>query len=118
MDSSGADISWQNPKSGNTIAIISECSEMKDPALSDLENDAAQAFSAAKVVQTTKETFSDREALRSQIQGTVDGIAVKMDILTFKKNSCNYSVTFMGRLRLFDLDHSAFEQFLKGFSVP
>ncbi len=110
-------MAWQNQKSGNTIAVLSECSETHDPTLSDLEEDMSQALTEPKITKTEALTFEGREALRSIIEGKVDGVPVKVDVLTFKKNSCSYTLTYMGRSQGFDKDHQAFENFLKGFKV-
>lgn len=118
MKSDQADHAWQNPKTGNTIAVLSECSESRDPSLSSLEGETIQALHNLKILKTEELTFSSREARRSLVEGTMDGIAVKMDVFTFKKNSCSYTLTRVGRAKSFDKDQSAFEKFLKGFQVP
>ena len=118
IDSEQADLAWQNEKSGNTIAVLSECSETKDPSLSDLESEMSQALNDSKVVRTQNTQFEDREALRSLLEGKVDGVAVRVDVLTFKKNSCSYTLTYMGRAQGFEKEQGVFENFLKGFKVP
>jgi hypothetical protein len=117
IESEQTDLAWQNQKSGNTIAVLTECSETADPSLTDLEADMTQVLNESKVVKTENLMFEEREALRSMIEGKVDGIAVKLDVLTFKKNSCSYTLTYMGRAQGFEKDHSAFDSFVKGFKV-
>jgi hypothetical protein len=117
IESEQTDLAWQNQKSGNTIAVLTECSETSDPTLADLEEDMTQVLSEPKVVKTENLMFEEREALRSLIDGKVDGIAVKVDVLTFKKNSCSYTLTYMGRAQGFEKEHAAFDSFLKGFKV-
>jgi hypothetical protein len=112
------DLAWQNEKTGNTIAILSECSETRDPSLSDLEGEMSQALNDPKLLKTQNITFEDRDALRSLIEGKVDGVTVDVDVLTFKKNSCSYTLTYVGRAQGFEKDHAVFENFLKGFKVP
>ncbi len=118
LDHDQTDLAWQNQKNGNTIAVLSECSENRDPSLNDLENEMLQVLSNTKISSTQNLVFEDREALRSVIEGKVDGIPVKVDVLTFKKNSCAYTLTYMGRANGFDKDQVVFERFLKGFKVP
>jgi hypothetical protein len=45
-------------------------------------------------------------------------VTVDVDVLTFKKNSCSYTLTYVGRAQGFEKDHAVFENFLKGFKVP
>lgn len=118
LDNEQTDLAWQNEKSGNTIAVLSECSETRDPSLQDLEAEMTQVLNDHKVIQSQPLTFEEREALRSLIEGKVDGISVSVDVLTFKKNSCSYTLTYMGRSQGFEKERKVFENFLKGFKVP
>lgn len=118
LKSEQADHAWQNQKTGNTIAVLSECSESRDPSLITLESETIQAMNNTEVLQTKESQFQGRASRRSLAQGSLDGIAVKMDILTFKKNACAYTLTYMGRSSVFDSEKSAFEDFVKGFQVP
>jgi hypothetical protein len=117
VDPDNADYAWRNPKTGNTIAVISECSATKDPELGALESESIQALSSPKILSSKESTFNDREALRSVAEGTIDGVAVKIDVLNFKKSTCVYSLTYFGRLKSFGLDQVEFENFLKGFTA-
>lgn len=118
INSEQTDFAWQNEKSGNTIAVLSECSETRDPSLSDLEAEVSQVLTDSKVIRTQPATFEEREALRTLIEGKIDGVSASVDVLTFKKNSCSYTLTYMGRSQGFEKDHAVFENFLKGFKVP
>jgi len=118
LENDQTDLAWQNQKSGNTIAVLSECSDVRDPSLADLEAETSQALNEPQVLKTQNLNFEDREALRSLIEGKLDGISVKMDVLTFKKNSCSYTLTYMGRSQGFEKDLATFESFIQGFKVP
>jgi len=118
MKSDQADHAWQNEKTGNTIAVLSECSESRDPSLTSLEGETIQALTNYQVAKTQELTYQARAARRTLAEGSLDGIPVMMDILTFKKNSCAYTLTYMGRASGFEKERSAFDNFLKGFVVP
>lgn len=117
-DSDQADVVWQNPKNGNTIAVLSECSETRDPSLSQLENETVNALTAPQILQTENIHFADRGGLRSLVEGQVDGVSVKMEILTLKKNSCSYTLSYIGRSQTFEQDQKTFDLFLKGIVIP
>ncbi len=118
MESDQADFVWQNPKNGNTIAVLSECSETRDPSLSNLESETVNALTAPQILHTENVHFADRGALQSLVEGQVDGVNVKMEILTLKKNSCSYTLSYIGRSKTFEQDQKIFSQFLKGFVIP
>jgi hypothetical protein len=117
ISSEQADLAWQNSKTGNTIAVLSECSETKDPSLSTLEGETIQALNSYQITKTGNIKFQERDALRSDVEGVVDGIAVRMNVLTFKKNSCAYTLTYLGRAKGFEKDLPAFDKFLLGFQA-
>ena len=117
LDQDPADVAWQSPESGNTIAVLSECSETRDPSLTSLEGETIQALNKYQVTKTVNFQYQGRDALRSSVEGSLDGIPVSMDVLTFKKNSCNYTLTYVGRTQGFEKDRPQFEEFLKGFQA-
>lgn len=118
MDSDQADHAWQNQKTGNTIAVLTECSESRDPSLASIEGETINALTNPQKLKTSEVQFADRGGLRTLVEGQVDGVSVKMDVLTFKKNSCAYTLSYIGRSKNFEKDQSAFEQFLEGYKVP
>ncbi len=113
-----ADHVWQNPKTGNTLAVLSECSESNDPSLHSIENDTINALGSGQVLKSNKEQFNDREALHTVSEGQVDGISVKVDTLIFKKNTCAYTLSYIARSKSFEADLATMENFRKGFIVP
>lgn len=113
-----ADFAFKDAKSGHTIAMISECSENVDPSLDSLESDLVSALSSSHELKKEQIQFNGRTAIRSSHQGEMDGVAVQMEILVFKKNSCSYSLTLVGRSKAFDASKKIFEGFTKGFIVP
>lgn len=117
MNSEQADAVWQNPATGHAIAVLSECSETHDPSLSALEEETLQALNNHRITKSFNFSFQERDALRSSVEGSLDGIPVRMEIMTFKKNSCNYTLTYMGRTQGFVNSLPAFEKFLQGFQV-
>ncbi len=118
MSSDQADHVWQNPKNGNTLAVLSECSESRDPSLSRIESETVNALTGPQTLHTENIQFADRGALRTIVEGQVDGVSVKMEILTLKKNSCSYTLSYIGRSKTFVQDQKVFEQYLKGFIIP
>jgi hypothetical protein len=117
LENDQADRAWQNPQTGNTFAVISECSD-RDPELKAVEADNLNALTNAKILQTQNIEFSDREALRTLAQGQVDGVLVKLDLMIFKKHACVYTLSQLGRDKSFEKDRKEFEAFLKGFRLP
>lgn len=113
-----ADNVWQSQKTGNTIAVISECKTPIEVPLQSLENDTIYAMTDAKILNTSEITYNDRAAIETTASGLMDGIDIQMKVVTFKKNSCNFILTYVGRSKNFVPEESVFENFLKGFIAP
>jgi hypothetical protein len=118
QSNNSADDVWQSQATGNTIAVISECKPATETALAALENDTINAMTDAEILSTSHFTYNDREAIQTTAHGLMDGVAVKMRVVTFKKNSCNFILTYVGRATVFSREESIFDHFLKGFKVP
>jgi hypothetical protein len=113
-----ADSAWQSDKTGNTIAVLSECNTPTDISLKSLESDSLTALSQIKIVNSEKLTFNNREAIQTVSEGKVDGVPIRLELLVFKKNYCNYTLSYVGRKASFDSERDFFEQFLKYFEAP
>lgn len=118
MDSKSADKAWINEKTGNTISYQSECGAPVDPPLQQIETDTLNFLENLKINSSSSKTFNGRESLETLAQGHVDGILVKLRVITFKKNNCSYSLVYGGVSEKFNSDLNSFDQFLKGFKAP
>jgi hypothetical protein len=118
QDSNGsADKVWQSQKTGNTIAVLSEC-KTEDTRLEYLEKDTINAMTDPKVEATSRFTYNEREAIQTTATGLMDGIGIEMKVVTFKKNGCDFVLTYVGRSTSFARELDAFDDFLKGFKAP
>lgn len=109
---------WTSSKTGNSISYLSECSLKADPSLEALQSDYTTVLKNPEITTSELVNFNRREGIRFQSKGTLDGVRVKFEALIFKKNNCNYTLTYGGREKNFDKEQKFFEQFLKDFVVP
>lgn len=112
------DFVWQNSKNGNSLAFLSECSEQHDPALKTIEAENLSALSNIQIIDSKNETYNDRESLQLTTDGQVDGIPIRMSLVIFKKNSCSFTITYVGRQKHFASDLAVFKTFKENFKVP
>lgn len=117
IKSEHTDLAFRDPKTGHTIALISECSESYDPNLEALEEEITSSLSDSKLEKTAEVTFNDRDGKRSLFAGKMDGIPVLVETLVFKKNSCAYTLTLLGRDKGFQSQQQIFQKFIEGFVV-
>lgn len=113
-----ADKAWQSEKTGNTMAFLTECNQNVDTSLKSLQFETLNALSDLQINQNNNVTFEDREGLIAQATGKVDGVPVELSVLVFKKNGCNFTLSYMGRRQHFQSESRYFEKFKESFKVP
>ncbi|MGZ3798128.1 MAG: hypothetical protein ACXVB1_17280, partial [Pseudobdellovibrionaceae bacterium] len=105
-------------KTGNTISFLSDCNGNVDPTLEQLENESLAVLDKLKILETKNFNFNGREGLRTQAQGEVDGVPVQTELIVFKKNNCNYTLSYGGVLKSFSLEKKYFDIFIESFKAP
>lgn len=118
IKSKSADHAWQSSKTGNTISFLSECGGTADPSLQSLETESLSALNKLEILKTETKTFNGREARQTISAGTIDGVPVALALVVFKKNGCNYTLSYGGVEKQFNSELSVFEKFKDGFKAP
>lgn len=118
IKSKNADRAWLSEKFGNTISYISDCNNPVDPPVQQIESETLAVLNDLKIHSSKVVSYNLREASDTLAQGEVDGVKVKMRLVTFKKNNCSYSLVYGGVVEKFDEEVKFFESFLKNFKAP
>lgn len=118
ITTSKADKTWLSSQTGNTISFFSECGSSNDPSLSQIENESLSALSNLEIVKSEELTYNSRAAHQTIARGKVDGIPVQISLLVFKKNGCNYTLSYGGVQVQFSSEEPAFEDFKRYFKAP
>jgi hypothetical protein len=113
-----SDKAWMSEKTGNTISFLSECGGRNDLTLEQMENESLSSIKNAEIVSTEEINFDARAARKTVARGTVDGVAVKLALLVYTKNGCNFTISYGGVERKFDKERSSFDEFLHNFRTP
>jgi hypothetical protein len=109
---------WTSSDSGNSISYLSECTLKTDPSLEFLQTDYISVLRNPVILQSQIIQYNQREGIRFRSKGALDGVPVQFESLIFKKNNCNYTLTYGGREKNFEKEKNYFENFLKDFVVP
>lgn len=117
LKTQSGDKTWIEKDSKNTISFMSECGGA-DPSLDILSNEVHSVLTESESKPPQKDIYNDREALFQESHGKIDGIPMKISSVVFKKNSCNYVITYSGQSKNFDQHKSVFSEFLRGFKAP
>ena len=107
---------WLNPKNANAIALITACGKI-DPTLEDLVQNSLAGINDLEKINTSRFDYNKRVALSQTHTGDVDGVKIKILSLAFKKNHCNYSLSYFGKAKNFDADLEEFNKVKNNFRV-
>lgn len=108
---------WRNPATGNSISFFTNCDEGNDFGLKQLQQDALSALETRKILEEKSLRVGEQPALATVAEGSLDGVRVKMQILSFRKNGCSYSLSYVASPDRYSNDLSAFQSFIDGFEV-
>ena len=117
IDNEKADNSWKSSSTGNTISVYTECNENPEP-LEKFELDSLAALKNAEIQEAKLISFNDREARSAKVVGTLEGISLQMQLVSFRKKGCDYFISFVGRKDQINRDQNTFQKFLSSFRVP
>lgn len=117
IKNAAADKAWISGATGNTISYLSECNGSADPSLQQLENEMLTVLNKLKIVETKELEFNGRDARSTIAEGELDGVPVKTELLIFKKNGCNFTLSYGGVLKNFNQERKHFQQFTQNFNA-
>lgn len=117
VSDTAADQAWQSSRTGNTISYLSECPETT-MSLESLTNESLAVLREREVLDQQTKFFNARGALETVATGTLDGIAMKMSAMVFKRNGCSYLITYAARTPNYDEEVAIYRRFLEGFQAP
>jgi hypothetical protein len=112
------DKAWKNKKNGNSISFRTACNDPVESEIDSIQHVIQDGLDSATVESSVKTMYNGREALQSVIQGKLDGVSTKLEVMIFKKNRCTYTLTYVALPQNFKKDQSVFEIFLKKFEAP
>jgi hypothetical protein len=112
------DKSWRDRKTGATISYLSDCNNPTDPSLESIFKGITSEIDEVNVIESNHVDFNSRDALHSQVEGNVDGIATRFELMIFKKNNCTYILTYAAEANAYAIGQRDFSKFVKGFVVP
>lgn len=112
------DLAWHDGDAGAVIAMNATCDPGADVPLTALTNHLLAGFTRREIVTEELVTLDGREALRTHVRASLDGVPRELLFYVMKKNRCIYDfglVTPPGSE--FEEALVEFEPFVSGFST-
>lgn len=102
---------------GGTIVVNGQCPAQDDAPLDVLTNHLLFGVGDRREQGRSTLTLDGREALRTQISGTVDGVRVALDLVVLKKDRCLYDLQLIAGPDRFAARQPDFTAFVTGFTA-
>jgi hypothetical protein len=101
---------------GGTLAVNATCDKADDVPLHVLTNHLLFGIDDRREQTRTPITVDGRAALRTRLEGRLDGVQVELELVVLKKDGCTYDLLLIARPGSFALREPEFARFVAGFS--
>lgn len=118
LKTESGDKSWISSKTNNIISYISDCSPLQDPSLEQLEQEALFGLEKIEIKHREDLSYNHRIARNTIAEALVDGVKIKIEVISFKKNNCNYNLVYGGTADRFESEAAEFKLFKDNFKAP
>lgn len=116
LRSSGSDLAFRHTH-GGTVVVHGQCPAQDDAPLDVLTNHLLFGVTARKEQARTTLSLDGREALRTQLFASVDGVTVGLDLVVLKKDGCLYDLQLIAGPAHFAARQPDFTAFVAGFAT-
>ena len=101
---------------GGTIAANATCDKADDVPLDVLTNHLLFGIDDRREQTRTPITIDGRAALRTRLDGKLDGVPVALELVVLKKDGCTYDLLLIASPGAFAQREPEFTRFVAGFS--
>jgi len=108
-----SDMAFLNKETGSILILNSLCKKYEQTSLGQLSSKILSGLSNLEIEESREFIFSGREAISVNASGTLDGVKVKLKIMTFKKDRCTYDIAIINsKGRIPSGDEEDFNRFI------
>lgn len=112
-----ANVAWIHDDTAAAILVNSHCEGVEDANLQVLTRHLTIGMDDRKVLDEKTVETSRREALRTTLTASIDGVPRKLLILVLKKDGCVYDVVLSANPDKWDVAVAGFDRVVKRFEV-
>jgi hypothetical protein len=106
------DRAWQSKKGGGLVALRSVCGRYDHVTLKALTQNLINTIQEPQLASQEGFALAGREALRTVVQGKVDGVPVESVFVVLRKDDCIFDFALTARDSLDAKDREDFEAFV------
>ena len=118
IDLAQNDLAWRNPADGSIVQVNATCDPFQDVPLTSLTNHLLIGFTERERRSSALVRLDGREALRSHIRASLDGVPRELLFYVLKKDECTYDFALIAAPgSAFESAATVFDRFVRGFST-
>jgi hypothetical protein len=114
FDLPGGNVAFRH-EGGGSILANGRCSGVKDVPLDVLTNQALFGIEQKQELSRDALTLDGRAARRTRLTGTLDGVAIELELVVIKKDNCTYDLQLVSGPGAFPSLTGDFDAFVSGF---
>jgi hypothetical protein len=112
------DLAWHNQNVGAFVQVNATCDPDQDVPLSVLTNHLLIGFTERNIESSDLVRLDGREALRSHVTASLDGVQRELLLYVLKKDDCTYDFALVAPPgESYAHAEPAFEHFVNGFTT-
>ena len=111
-------VAWIHPGYAGVIELHAACNEQGDSSLEQYTDHLRIDWTDWAVQSQTREQVIEREALRTVVLASLDGIPRKNELVIVKKNGCLFDLRYSAHPDRFDDGRADFQRVVSGFRFP
>lgn len=119
LDVAQNDLAFRQPSTGAIVQVNASCDPFSDVPLTSLTNHLLIGFTEREWRSSETVPLDGREARRSHVVASLDGVPVEMLLYVMKKDECVYDFALVAPPGdAFSNAQPEFEAFVNGFHAP
>ena len=112
------DLAWHNAEIGAVVQVNATCDPFQDVPLTSLTNHLLIGFTDRDYISSDRVPLDGREALRSHVVASLDGVPRELLLFVMKKNRCTYDFALIAPPgESYRRAEPRFEAFVSGFTT-
>jgi hypothetical protein len=108
-------VAFHHPGGGSILANAN-CQPRQDVSLDVLTNHLLFGIEDRREESRVRFQLDGRMALRTRLDGTLDGVPISLDLVVLKKDGCIYDLGLAAAPSVFPQRRPDFERFVRGFA--
>lgn len=108
-------VSFHDARSGATILALAEC-RRGDAPLAARRGHLLIGWTERKLEREERFNLDGREALRTRLRASLDGVPRALEIVVVKKDTCSFDFVYSAPLAQREAGRADFDAFVRGFA--